>query len=855
MPRPLANMITLSIDGREIQAPENAMLADAAKLADVEIPVFCYEPKLGAPVGACRMCLVEIEGIPKLQTACSTAVKDGMVVHTRSERAVVAQQAVVEFLLINHPLDCPVCDKGGECPLQDITFGWGGGHSRFIEPKRHFRKPLELSPLIAIDRERCILCYRCVRFAQEISEDYQLILLERGAHSFVGTFDGHPYVAPFSGNIIELCPVGALTSRAYRFRARPWEIEGAGTLCTLCPAQCNVTLTVRDERVLRVLTREHHEVDDGWLCDKGRFAYQATHADQRITAPMIRDGGELREVSWERALSEAAAGLRRAGARTAALAGGGASNEEGLLLARLLRETLGSPHLDSRPAGAAAVSLDEWRALSAPALAAAVADLEFAHAVLVLDCEPVDDAPILELRIRKGVRRHNVKLAVASERPSALDPSAHSLRFAPGRGAELAAALAAELRGEDGAAAAAGAGTSVEQVRALAAMLREAGEEIVILYGERLLDAGGAGALLALADALDLATPAGAGLIGIPQAANGRGLREAGVLAGAGPGLTDAPLPGGHGTPAIAEALRGGELVALYLLGVDPLRDLPDRRGWEAALEHATTVIAHAAFLTAGVREHATVVFPAEAAAEKEGTVTHPDGRVQRLRPAIARQGEVRAEWSILADLSTRLGGASAPAVRSGAMASAMLFEAVPMYAGLTLEELGGGGVRWPTRPQAAALPAPASATAANERAAARPLPGTSGSRLAVGAYRSIWAAPEVAASPALAFLHPRQRVEISPLDARRLKLTDGVEMAVSDESGAQIHAQVALRDGVPAGSAFLQSGLESDSAESLRGPTIEIAPLPEPPPQQPPVAVGEPTESAEPGAVEGAFA
>ena len=172
-----------------------------------------------------------------------------MVVHTQSERARDAQQAVVEFLLVNHPLDCPVCDKGGECPLQDITFGWGGGHSRFIEPKRHFRKPLELSPLIAIDRERCILCYRCVRFSQEIAEDYQLILLERGAHSFVGTFDGHPYVAPFSGNIIELCPVGALTSRPYRFRARPWEIEGAGTLCTLCPAQCNVTLTVRDERV------------------------------------------------------------------------------------------------------------------------------------------------------------------------------------------------------------------------------------------------------------------------------------------------------------------------------------------------------------------------------------------------------------------------------------------------------------------------------------------------------------------------------------------------------------------------------------------------------------------------------
>ncbi len=700
MPRPQTQLITFQIDGREVQAPENMMLADAAKLGDVEIPVFCYEPKLGQPVGACRMCLVEIEGIPKLQTACSTAVKDGMVVHTRSERAVVAQQAVVEFLLINHPLDCPVCDKGGECPLQDITFGWGGGRSRFVEPKRHFRKPLELSPLIAIDRERCILCYRCVRYSQEVSEDYQLILLERGMHSFVGTFDGHPYVAPFSGNIIELCPVGALTSRPYRFRARPWEIEGAGTLCTLCPSQCNVTLTVRDERVLRVLARQHDEVDDGWLCDKGRFAYQAIHVDERITAPMIRDGGELRTVSWERALSEAAGGLRRAGARTAALAGAGASNEEGLLLGRLLRDVLASPHLDSRATGA--VALEEWRALSAPSLAASVSDLEFAHAVLVLDCEPIDDAPILELRIRKGVRRNGVALAVATDRPSALDPqAATTLRFAPGRGAELAGALAAVLRGED---------EGDDDLAALARTLRDAGPEVVILYGERLLDGGGAAGLLSLADALGLADHGGAGLIGVPDAANGRGLREAGVLPNGGPGLADAPLAGGLDAPAIAAALSAGELVAVYLLGVDPLRDLPNRGAWEDALEHATTVIMHAAFLSDTIREHASVVFPAESAAEKEGTVTHPDGRVQRLRPAIARQGEVRAEWSVLSELATRLGADRGPL--SGAAASAALFEAVGFYDGLTLAELAGHGVRWPERPQAAARRRPAALAA-----------------------------------------------------------------------------------------------------------------------------------------------
>jgi NADH-quinone oxidoreductase subunit G len=504
MPRAEPPTITFTIDGREVQAPENAMLVDAAKLGDVEIPVFCYEPKLGQPVGACRMCLVEIEGIPKLQTGCSTAVKDGMVVNTQSERVKTAQRSVVEFLLVNHPLDCPVCDKGGECPLQDISFGWGGGISRFVEPKRHFVKPLELSPTIAIDRERCILCYRCVRFSQEIPEDNQLVLVERGAETFVSTFDGHPYVAPFSGNIIELCPVGALTSLPYRFRARPWDVEDAGSVCTLCPAQCNVTLTVRDERVLRVLARQNPEVDDGWLCDRGRFAYpalgqaaSAANGVARITQPLVRDGGELRAVSWERALQEATTALKRAGARSGAIAGGEATNEEGFLLARMMREGLGSPNIDSRHAGTLALGL--LRALGDPRLQAKVSDLEFAHAVLVLEIEPITDAPILDLRLRKGVRRHDVKLVHAS---------------------------AADLR---------------DRAHELARELSEAGPEVVVLWGERLTaapdGAANARALLDLAATLSLAEVEGRGLLEIPAVTNGRGLREAGVLPNAYPGL------------------------------------------------------------------------------------------------------------------------------------------------------------------------------------------------------------------------------------------------------------------------------------------------------------------------------
>jgi NADH-quinone oxidoreductase subunit G len=677
-------MITFTIDGREVSAPENAMLVDAAKHGDVEIPVFCYEPKLGNPVGACRMCLVEIEGIPKLQTGCSTAAKDGMVVHTQSERVRVAQQAVVEFLLINHPLDCPVCDKGGECPLQDITFGWGGGTSRFIEPKRHFVKPLALSNRIAIDRERCILCYRCVRFSQEISEDNQLVLVERGAHSYVATFDGHPYDAPFTGNIIELCPVGALTSRAYRFRARPWDIEDAGSVCTLCPSQCNVTLTVRDERVMRVLGRDNVEVDDGWLCDRGRFAYPALggvpasaasvadapptagteNGGGRITEPMIRDGGQLRAVSWERAMAEAVAGLRRAGERVGAIAGGQATNEEGLLLARLMREGAGSQHVDSRAAGT--LSLELLRALNDPRLQARVSDLEFAHAVLVLDSDPIRDAPILDLRLRKGVRRHEMKLISAS-REELL-----------GRPRELASRLASE------------------------------GPEVVVLWAERLTSgadgAAGAAALLELADALSLAEVDGAGLLEIPAHANGRGLREAGVLPNAGPGLSETAHAEGRDATGIAEGLACGELTALYLLQADPLAEAADRGLWERALERAATVVAHASFLTEGVREHANVVFPAEIYAEKEGTVTHPDGRLQRLRPAVAHPGSTRAEWSVIAELADRLG--LDLEVLTGSMVSAQLFESVAFYAGLTLDEIGGKGIRWQEREAVGAYPA-----------------------------------------------------------------------------------------------------------------------------------------------------
>jgi NADH-quinone oxidoreductase subunit G len=770
MPRPEVKEVTFTIDGREVTAPENIMLVDGAKYGDVEIPVFCYEPKLGAPVGACRMCLVEVEGIPKLQTACSTPVKDGMVVHTQTDRVQSAQRAVVEFLLINHPLDCPVCDKGGECPLQDITFGWGAGTSRFIEPKRHFKKPLELSPLIAIDRERCILCYRCVRFSQEISEDYQLILLQRGAASFVGTFDGRPYVAPFSGNITELCPVGALTSSTYRFRARPWDIEGAGTVCTLCPSQCNVELTVRDDKVLRVLARDNDEVDDGWLCDKGRYAFQHAHVDERITQPLVREGVALLPASWEKAYAAAAGALKKAGARAAAIAGGETTNEEAFLLQRLFREGLGSDNLSTGGAGLPAALLD-------PALQATVPDLEFADTVLLLDCDPLDDAPILDLRIRKGIRRRGVKLAVASAHPTALDPSAQAVvRFAPGGGEGFLVSLDAVLSGDEGniGGGASAAGTKAGDVRALRDLLSG---DVVIVYGERLLGSEQAAqALLNIASRLGLRGQDGSGLLCLPDTTNGRGIAEAGFAGG------DFPED-----PA-----------AVYLLHVDPLRQFGDRERWEKILgAPATTVIAHESVLTPTIEAFADVVFPAEAYPEKEGTIVHPDGRVQRLRPAIGRSGDVRATWQVIAEVAGRTG--LDLGVRAGAMASQQLFDAVPRYRGLTLDKLAGRGLRPEGEPGEEWTPQTLSVPAA--------APAASGDTLRLGTFRTLWASKEVDVSPALAFARPDPVVELSPADAERIGVGHGDQVELGS-NGTRLRGRTVVRAAIPAGTVFVPEGV-----------------------------------------------
>ncbi len=396
-------LVRVTVDGNDIHVPKGTGLVESALAGGIEIPVFCYEPRLGAPVGACRMCLVEIEGMPKLQAACTLTAQDGMVVKTArtSEKASEGQNATLEFILVNHPLDCPVCDKGGECPLQDLTFRYGPGSSRMTFPKRTFEKPIPISPTISIDRERCILCYRCTRFSEIVSEDGELVAVNRGAQSMIATFEDEPYRSRFSGNVTELCPVGALLPTKYRHNARPWETQAVPTVCGMCPVGCNTNATIREGSVRRILSRNHPEVDMGWLCDKGRFAYTHLYANDRIVDPLkrVRRRG-LDAISWDEAVDEAERLLRAASGRIVTALSGSETVEMAYALGKVLRGGLGS-HAALLPEEISD-ALDAYRM---PLSSIADADV-----VVVLGDVPVDErAPIVELWL-KLARRNGARV-------------------------------------------------------------------------------------------------------------------------------------------------------------------------------------------------------------------------------------------------------------------------------------------------------------------------------------------------------------------------------------------------------------------------------------------------------------
>jgi NADH-quinone oxidoreductase subunit G len=567
------DLVSVTVDERAVQVPKGTGLVEAALAAGIEIPVFCYEPRLGPPVGACRMCLVEIEGIPKLQAGCTLTVNEGMVIRTAqsSEKAAEGQEATLEFILVNHPLDCPVCDKGGECPLQDLTFRYGPGRTRMTFPKITFDKPIPISPLIALDRERCILCYRCTRFSEEVAEDGQLIARNRGARTEIATFEDEAYRSVFSGNVVELCPVGALTSTLYRFEARPWEIQSVPTVCTGCPVGCNVSATIREGKVRRILSRNHPEVDRGWLCDKGRFTYPHLRARDRITTPLRRGPKGLQEASWDEALDSAEEMLREAGVAIVTAFSGTETTEIAYALGRLLRRGLGA-HSAVLPEATS----DALAAFRLPLSAIAEAEL-----VVVLGDDPVvERAPIVELWIKEA-RRRGAEVVVCSPTGDVATP--------PGGAGGMCAKLAR-------------AGSALGQ------RLRTADRAVLVWSGP----GGGGGARVAeLAHELGFEGKPGCGAFHLAATPNGRGVAAAWSVA-----------DDGEEVP--------GE-VALLLVSGDAAAADPNVR---ALAEQAQTVIVLTMFheLAAG---WADLILPATDALERDGTTLNLEGRLQRLRRAV----------------------------------------------------------------------------------------------------------------------------------------------------------------------------------------------------------------------------
>jgi NADH-quinone oxidoreductase subunit G len=621
--------VEFELNGRRVSAPAGTMLVDAAYAHGVEVPIFCYEPRLGPAIGACRMCLVEVEGMRGLQTACSTPVQPDMVVRTNSEIARDGQDGVLEFLLENHPLDCPVCDKGGECPLQDRTFRFGPGTTQFVETKRHFPKPLDLSSLIALDRERCISCFRCVRFSQDVAEDMHLIMEDRGAGSEIATFTGDLYEGRFTGNVIDICPVGALTSIPYRFTSRPWDIVNAPSVCGHCPVGCNVELTGREGSIRRVTGRPDHnyEVEDGWLCDRGRFAYPQDRAPSRLAAPVIREGGRAREATLDDAVDAAALVLGR-GERVGVLVGPAATVEEGFIAQELAARALHGAVVQRL--GIPGDGLEPLRAQPP----AQLADIDRAGLVLVVGGDLADQQPVAELRVRKA-RRLGARVVCVGSRPHALEALGVVVRALPGG---LAAALEA-------------------------LELPEA-ERVVVLWDEADLAAEpDAAALLGR-----MAAERGASCLELGADVNGAGLRALGM-----------PASG------VLEAAAAGEIDTLLTVHADPTGG-PGASEWGWALGRVRAQVAIASFASA-LTDSATVVLPAGTHYESEGVYVAMNGRAQRLRPAAALPAGAAPGWELLVALAHRLG--APPAYRTAASAFAAAAAARPALAGLDYDALG----------------------------------------------------------------------------------------------------------------------------------------------------------------------
>src|SRR5680860_486686 len=443
--------IDLTINGQEVSTEPGRILIDVAEEMGVFVPRFCYHPGMRS-VAVCRMCLVKVEGQNKLLPACATPVADGMKVDTVDETAVDAQRGMLEFLLINHPLDCPICDRGGECPLQDQTYKHGPGSSRYIEPKRKYEKALAISDLVVLDRERCVLCWRCVRFSDEIAGDAFIQLVDRGPGTQILTFNDEPFDSYFSGNTIQICPVGALTSKPYRFVARPWDLKSAPSVCSYCSVGCPITNESRYEKLVRCQALPNENVNDFWICDKGRFGYHFVDSDERLTTPLERGANdEFQDVSWDHALERVAAKLGD-GTRVGVIAGGHLTTEDAWAIGKLAKNVIGTRDVDSRVTDAGAPYADVMGSGLSPAAgsSATINDLADARTIVWVGPDPKEALPVLYLKLRGAVLDHNTKLIVVSPRRLSLDGFAtHVVRCEAGGEARAVDGLLSSPTGGD----------------------------------------------------------------------------------------------------------------------------------------------------------------------------------------------------------------------------------------------------------------------------------------------------------------------------------------------------------------------------------------------------------------------
>ncbi|BCX04534.1 MAG: NADH-quinone oxidoreductase [Candidatus Roseilinea sp.] len=683
----MADLVNLTIDGVPVSVPKGTLVVDAAKKIGNDIPVFCYHPKL-KPVGMCRMCLVDIgtpkidpatkqpvrdeQGnvvitfAPKLTTACTTPVSEGMVVRTATEQVRAAREDILEFLLTSHPLDCPICDKGGECPLQNLTLGFGPGVSRFdYDAKFHNEKHVPLGDLIYLDRERCIQCARCIRFQDEIADDHVLQFHDRGRGMEIITFSDPPFDSYFGGNTTDICPVGALTTADFRFKARPWELDSTQSLCTHCPVGCNITLNTRLEtktggyEIKRVMPRQNEQVNEIWICDKGRYVHHFTRAEDRLRRPMIRRDGRLAEATWEQALQLMSDRLRAAGSHVAAVVGDRIANEDAYLVAKLVRALNGvagmSPSLPAHYA-------DVVRAFGVGAQAD-FARLGKGDVILVVNGDVEEQAPVWFLRLRQAVVDRGAALVMAHARSTKMHRYARTIyRYEPGHAAKWAAARSEELIAKD---------------------LKDA-RNVLIVFGDEGLDGPGARALTQLLANLLVATghagKADSGLLAFYPHANTQGVFD--MTVGAGHTDTSDSANGKVRTDARFSILDS-QFEVVWLVGVGDANDAPP----------AKFTIVQELFMTE-LAKQADVVLPALSFAEREGTFTSGDRRVQRFYRALPSLGEARPDWWVAQEIAKRLGhhwGFQGPM-----HIFADIARSIPHYNGLSYEVISESGPQWP---------------------------------------------------------------------------------------------------------------------------------------------------------------